>query len=66
MKQIDVWNSASQMVRLYQAGAEMAAADRADEKLGQGDINGYEVWTRVVDAIRDLSGKTPRLSENLI
>jgi hypothetical protein len=59
MERIDVWNSAYQMVRLYQAGAEMAAADRADEKLGQGDINGYEVWTRIVEAIRDLCGKKP-------
>jgi hypothetical protein len=51
--------------RLYQAGAEMAAADRADEKLGQGDLNGYEVWTRVVDAIRDLCGKKPNPSAHL-
>jgi len=57
MEQNDVRNSSYQMVRLYQARAEMAAADRADERLAQGDVDGFEGWTRILDAIRDLCDK---------
>jgi hypothetical protein len=65
MEQIEVWNFAYQMVRLYQHGAERAAAGRADDMLGQGDIEGFEVWTQVVDAIRELEHKRPSVSDRM-
>ncbi len=59
MEQMDVWQSANQMMRLYQAGAEMAAADRANAMLVQGNTNGFNLWTQVVWAIREMENKKP-------
>jgi hypothetical protein len=59
MDQIEIWNSAFQMVRIYQHFAEQAAARRADDLLDRGDIEGFEDWTQIVDAIRDLEHKRP-------
>jgi hypothetical protein len=63
MDRVEIWNSAFQMVRLYQHGAERAAAGRADDMLGQGDIEGFEDWTHIGDAIRDLEHKKPIVIE---
>jgi hypothetical protein len=63
MDQIEIWNSAFRMVRLYQHGAERAAAGRADDMLGQGDLEGFEDWTLIVGAIRDLKHKRSSVIE---
>ena len=65
MEEIEIWNSASQMVRLYKHGAEMAAASHAADMLGQGDIEGFDVWTQVVHAIRDLEDKGSSVGERV-
>ncbi len=54
MAEIEIWDSAYQMIRLYQHGAERAAAGRADAMIDKGDVNGFRIWMRVAGTIRDL------------
>ena len=39
--------------------AAIQAAMRADELLEAGDLDGYEVWKRIVRAVRELLGREP-------
>ncbi len=51
------------MMRLHQAGAEMAAADHADERLGQ--ETSMALKSRFVDAIRESCGRKPIAAESM-
>jgi hypothetical protein len=55
MDEIDVWRAANQMLKLYGEDAVMKAGLRSDALLNLGDIDGCNVWKRVVAAIKDLS-----------
>ncbi len=37
---------------------------KADDMLGRGDVDGYAVWKRIVDAINDMHRETPRPGEH--
>jgi hypothetical protein len=43
------------MVKRYRADAPIMAAQRADELLAEGDLDGVAVWKRILEAISDLA-----------
>ncbi len=54
MDGFDVDQNAAEMMRLHGEEAESQARRRADQMLLTWDVDGFQAWTRVVDAIRDL------------
>jgi len=54
MDDIDVWRSAHQLIKRFGNDAGVRAAMRADVLFDLGDVKGYRVWKRVVDAINEL------------
>jgi hypothetical protein len=63
MEDIDIWRAAEQMRKLYGADAAIHAAMRADKLMDQGDIEGFDMWKRVVDALSEFVRDTPRDGE---
>ena len=51
---IDIWRAAHLPVKRHGADAAMVAAQRADELLAQGDVDGQSIWKRIVIAVREL------------
>ena len=63
MEDIDVWRSAHHMMKRYGDDAAVKAAMRADKLLAEGDTEGFQVWQRIVAAIRELTKEGPSESE---
>jgi hypothetical protein len=63
MEEIDILRAAEEMVKLHRHRAEEAAGARSSKMASQGDVKGFNVWKRVVDAIRDLGRGKPELDE---
>ncbi len=54
--EIDIYRTANLIIKQRGAlEAEIEAAQRADELLAAGDMEGRGVWLRVVDVVRELS-----------
>ncbi|MFT7572140.1 MAG: hypothetical protein ACI9JL_003188 [Paracoccaceae bacterium] len=51
--------SAKQMITLHGDDAHLHAAQRTDELLAQGDIEGRRVWQRIQDAVGELQRTEP-------
>ena len=54
---IDIWRSASVLVKHHRQDAPIHAAMRADAMLEKGDLDGYAVWKRIVKAVGELLSK---------
>ena len=63
MEEIDVWRTAAEMRRQFGADAAIISGTRADALLDQGDIDGFNVWKRVVAAINELERAAPKDGE---
>jgi len=48
---IDIWRAANLLIKRHGDDASIIAAQRADELLEQGDVEGQIVWKRIVSAI---------------
>lgn len=55
----DIWASALLMVKRYGEDAGMEAANRSDELLAEGDVDGAATWRRIVTAIEQLQAGAP-------
>ncbi len=53
---LDLWRAAQIMVGCYGDGAATEAAMRADEFLDQGNLDGKQLWVRIMQASRSCSG----------
>ncbi|HEV2161192.1 MAG TPA: hypothetical protein VGR52_03000 [Stellaceae bacterium] len=53
-EEIDIWRAADLLVKRHGADAETVVAQRADELLAQGDLDGVRIWKRIVSAVREL------------
>ena len=51
---IDIWRAAHLLVKRHGADAATVAAQRADELLAEGDLDGERIWKRIVGAVREL------------
>ena len=54
MEDIDIWRTAKAMINQYGEDALIMAAQRIDELMASGDIDGRIVWRRVYFAIEEL------------
>lgn len=52
--EIDIWRTAHLLVKRHGADAAIVAAQRVDELLAQGDLDGERIWKRIVSAVREL------------
>ncbi len=57
---LDIYRTANALIKQHgDMGAEMHAAQRADELLEAGDMDGRRVWHRVLQAVQELMSKEP-------
>ena len=57
---LDIYRSAKALIDQHgDLGAELHAAQRADELLEAGDMDGRRVWHRVLEAVQELTSKEP-------
>ena len=54
---LDIWRSANLLIKRHGQDASIQAAMRADVMLDKGDLDGYEVWKRIVKAVEELLSK---------
>ena len=58
---IDIYQTANELIKQHGEDATIHAAMRADELLDAGDINGQAVWKQILAAIEELlSGDRPK------
>ena len=50
----DIWRTAHAMIEQYCDDAALRAAMRVDAPLAEGDLDGYRVWIRVLDAVKEI------------
>ena len=55
---IDVFRSAAALIKQHGDDAQLVAIKRATKMLDAGDVDGYAVWKRIVDAIKDTQRET--------
>ena len=61
---IDIWRAAHLLIKRHGADAATVAAQRADEMLANGDVDGLAVWKLIGAAIEDgCTTRAPRGSE---
>ncbi len=56
---IDVFRSAAALIKQHGDDAQLIAIKRTTKMLDAGDVGGYAVWKRIVDAIKDMQRETP-------
>jgi hypothetical protein len=60
---LDIYRTASVLIREHGEEANLVAAQRADSFLEAGDIEGCSVWKRVLRAIKEIQREEPRDGE---
>ena len=56
---IDIYRSAKVLIDQHGDNAAIHAAIRADQMLKQGDLDGRNVWVRIIEAIHELRDVKP-------
>ena len=56
---LDIYRSATVLMRRYGDGASLHAANRADEMLDKGDMDGRALWGRIYEAVIELEREAP-------
>ena len=56
---IDIWRSANVLVKQHGEDAPIQAAMRADAMLAKGDLDGYAVWNKIIQAVEELRSTAP-------
>ena len=60
---LDIYRTASVLVKHYGEDAVLEAAQRADAMLEKGAIDGQRVWKRVLAAVKEIQRQEPREGE---
>ena len=60
---LDIYRTAGVLIREHGDEADLVAAQRADEFLEKGDMEGSAVWRRVLKAIKEIRREEPREGE---
>ena len=60
---IDIYRAAKLLIDKHGGDADVIAIKRATKMLDAGDVDGYAVWKRIVEAIKDMQRETPRPGE---
>lgn len=53
----DIWRAANLLVKMHGGDAAIVAAQRADQLLAEGDMDGLAVWKRIAQATEQLLRK---------
>ena len=61
---IDIYRAAKLLIDKHGGDADVIAIKRATKMLDDGDVDGYAVWKRIVNAIKDMKQETPRPGEH--
>jgi len=56
---IDIYQTANELIKQHGEDAPIHAAMRADELLDAGDMDGQAVWKRILAAVEELLAKEP-------
>ena len=62
---LEIWRAAQATIEQYGDGAALHAAQRADELLAAGDMEGRAVWHRIERAIDELGRTAPGHGEGV-
>ena len=62
---LDVWRAVNLLLKRHGRDAAIVAAQRADELLAAGDVDGQAVWKRIVEAILELLRDEPDKGERV-
>ncbi len=54
---LDIYRTAQLLVKILDQDAPIHAAMRADAVLDKGDLDGYAVWKRILQAVGELLSK---------
>lgn len=65
MDEVDIWRAAKILIDAHGDKSWLEAAQRADHCLENGNLDGVDVWKRVLRAIEDLQLKAPHARERL-
>ncbi len=60
---LDIYRSAQVLVKRHGGDAQTEAAMRADAMLERADLDGYAAWKRILRAVEELQGTTPKPGE---
>ncbi len=63
MDDIDIFRAAALLIKERGDDAQLVTIKRATEMLDAGDVDGYAVWKRIVDAIKESERETPHPGE---
>ena len=63
VEDIDIYRLAKLLIEKHGDEADIIAIKRATKMLDDGDVDGYAVWKRIVDAIKDMQREMPRPGE---
>ncbi len=61
----DIWRAANLLVKRHGVGAAVISAQRADELLAVGDVDGRAVWKRILAAVRERTRTKPAEGERV-
>ncbi len=61
--ELDIFRTASVLIREHGEDATLEAAQRADAMLEKGSLDGQRVWKRVLAAIQEIQRQEPREGE---
>ncbi len=64
MDDIDIFQAAAVLIKQHGDEAPLLAIKRATKMQNAGDVDGYAVWKRIVDAINDMQRDTLRPGEH--
>jgi hypothetical protein len=53
-EETDIWRAADLLVKRHGDDAAIVAAQRADERMAEGDLDGQMIWKRILAAINEL------------
>ena len=60
---LDIYRSANVLIKHHGQDAPIHAAMRADAMLEKSDLDGYDVWKRILRAVEELQGTAPKSGE---
>ncbi len=60
---VDIWRAANLLIERHGADAAIIAAQRADEFLAEGDLDGQHIWKLIGNAVRELQRAEPAAGE---
>ncbi len=60
---LDVYRTASVLIRWHGEDADLQAAQRADAMLEKGSLDGQRVWRRVLAAVKEIQRQEAREGE---